>query len=256
MHRTAIILVTAIMALAIFGTATANAQAANQGQPAAAEPASSKVIDGVTYYYDADGNLLYKDDPIHYTPARRFYYRNGGWVMARSGYGHHHSRYANTGLHKRRGTAGQGAQSGTGTQVRKQVERRGPSGTTPAGQNATGSKDTGKDVRAGRQGGKGAQPVNSGSAQRARNGKAGKDASGGKTGRAIGGGQSGSGNKSGAGAASGGRSGNAGKAGSSATGGGRSGGGSKSASGAARGGGGNSGKSAGSGGHGARRGPK
>lgn len=256
MHRTAIILVTAIMGLSTYAAASASAQVADRVKPAAVEPASSKVIDGVTYYYDADGNPLYYDDPVHYDYPRRFYYRNGGWVMARSGYGHHHSRYANTGLHKRRGTAGQSAQPGSGTQVRKQVERRGTSGTAQAAQNRTGSNTPGKAVRAGRQSDNGAQPVNGGSTERAGTAKAGKDASNGKTGQAAGGGQSGSGKVSGASAASGGRSGNAGKAGSSATGGGRSGGGSKSASGTARGGGGNSGKSAGSGGHGARRGPK
>ncbi|GMU84522.1 MAG: hypothetical protein AMXMBFR47_43910 [Planctomycetota bacterium] len=255
MQRTASILLVATVSFAIFTTSGTSAQAVAQGKPAAVESASSKVIDGVTYYYDANGNPLYKDDPVHYTPARRFFYRNGGWVMARIGNGHHRSRYANTGLHKRRGTAGQSAQPGSGTQFRKQVERRGQSGTTQAGQNAAGGKQAGKDVRAGRQGGKRAQSANSGLAQGARTSKAGRDAASDKTGRATDSGQTGSGNKYGAGAASGGRSGNAGKSGSSARGGGRSGAGSKSASSTARGGG-NGGKSAGSAGRGGRRGPK
>lgn len=48
---------------------------------------SSEVINGVTYYYDANGNPLYYDDPVHYSPPKRFYWRNGGWVMASSGRG-------------------------------------------------------------------------------------------------------------------------------------------------------------------------
>lgn len=57
-------------------------QAAGLGQAA-----SSEVINGVTYYYDANGNPLYYDDPVHYSPPKRFYWRNGGWVMASSGRG-------------------------------------------------------------------------------------------------------------------------------------------------------------------------
>lgn len=60
----------------------------------AAEPATSEVIDGVTYYYDADGNVLYYDDPVHYSPSRRVYSSNGGWVVGKSSGGHRNSRRA------------------------------------------------------------------------------------------------------------------------------------------------------------------
>jgi hypothetical protein len=52
-------------------------------------------VGGQVYYYDRAGNPLYYDDYVHYNYPRRFYYRNGGWVLASRGrgyYGHYSGR--------------------------------------------------------------------------------------------------------------------------------------------------------------------
>lgn len=172
MRRTASILLIATIGLAISSAASADAQALPRGV-ADVEPASSKVIDGVTYYYDADGNPLYYDDPVHYDYPRRFYYRNGGWVMARSGHGHHHSRYSNTGVYKRRGQIvqpGQTNQTGQGVSVRKSAQ------TGRAGQRDKGTT-TGQDTSRAKTG----QAIRG--APRGKSGQTGQGISSGKLGR-------------------------------------------------------------------------
>lgn len=252
MRRTALIPLIATIGFAIFTASGASAQ----GVPAAGEPGASRVIDGVTFYYDADGTPLYKDDPVHYTPARRFYYRNGGWVMARSGYGHQHSRYANTGLHKRRGQGGQAGQSnqtGQGVSIRN-GGRNDPAAprekSTASGQNTTAAKPdqavrsakAGTKTQAGRDG-----PVGQ-NGQRAASSKAGQTRQGapsGKTGQAAQSASSGKSARSGA-SASGANSSSGKSRSGGAVGSGKSGGaGGKPGAGASR-----------SGGSGGRRGPK
>lgn len=239
--------VLSLLAVAVFlGATGAGSAAYGQAKPCGAvdiEPASSKVIDGVTYDFDADGNPLYYDDSVHHNRPRRFYYSNGGWVMARSGYGHDHSRYANTGLHKRGGQAGQGAQTRNSTRVRKAETGDAATGgkSRQVGDDnklrdgrGTGTTKTATGVRAGKSGksddGARAGKANTGRTAGATKGTHG--VSGGKAGQASGGAGAGQGGKSGSSPA------RSAAAGSSS---GRPGGGSKSAS---------------DGGSGGRRGPK
>lgn len=50
---------------------------------------SHREIDGVVYYFDQRGQPLYKYDYAHYNYPRRFYYRNGGWVLVGRGRGYY-----------------------------------------------------------------------------------------------------------------------------------------------------------------------
>lgn len=85
--------------LVAFWTApTAHAQCGARGPAGVYGPAPSshRDIEGVVYYFDQRGQPLYKDDYAHYNYPRRFYFRNGGWVLVGRG-GGHYARYSGIG---------------------------------------------------------------------------------------------------------------------------------------------------------------
>lgn len=90
-HR---VVLTVVGTIILAGSVTALGQArANQaGREAGVE--TSRTTEGIAYYYDQAGNLLYKIDPVHYNPPRRFNYVNGGWVLERSNRHGHGGRYS------------------------------------------------------------------------------------------------------------------------------------------------------------------
>jgi hypothetical protein len=63
------------------------------------KPYYTREAGGQVYYYNRAGNLLFRDDYVHYNRPRRLYYRNGGWVLESRGTGHyaHHVRIAHHG---------------------------------------------------------------------------------------------------------------------------------------------------------------
>ncbi|TWT44493.1 hypothetical protein RAS1_09080 [Phycisphaerae bacterium RAS1] len=77
--------------IAFSGTRETYAQFGPPGPAAAALPApySHREIYGVVYYFDQRGQPLFKDDYAHYNYPRRFYYRNGGWVLVGQGRGYY-----------------------------------------------------------------------------------------------------------------------------------------------------------------------
>lgn len=51
-------------------------------------PSSHRDIEGVIYSFNQRGQPLYNNDYAHYNYPRRFYFRNGGWVLVGRGGGH------------------------------------------------------------------------------------------------------------------------------------------------------------------------
>lgn len=83
-------LILSVFFVALAGAPLAYAQCGRTG-PAVygPAPASHRDVDGVVYYFDQRGQPLYKDDYAHYNYPRRFYYRNGGWVLVGRGRGYY-----------------------------------------------------------------------------------------------------------------------------------------------------------------------
>lgn len=53
------------------------------------QPYHAREAGGQVYYYSRTGDLLFRDDYVHYNRPRRLYYRNGGWVLESRGTGHY-----------------------------------------------------------------------------------------------------------------------------------------------------------------------
>lgn len=97
--QSGVVLLAALAALSAAPQAYAQCRA--PGVSAFSDPAaySYREIDGVVYYYDKRGQPLFKDDYAHYNYPRRFYYRNGGWVLLSSGRGYY-ARHPAIGQHQ------------------------------------------------------------------------------------------------------------------------------------------------------------
>lgn len=87
--KTGVILSVVLVALSAAASAYAQCGARGPAGVYGVAPASHREIDGVVYYFDQRGRPLYKDDYAHYNYPRRFYYRNGGWVLVGRGGGYY-----------------------------------------------------------------------------------------------------------------------------------------------------------------------
>lgn len=94
------------------GKPTLSTRLTERSQPYYAREAAGQV-----YYYSRSGDLLFRDDYVHYNRPRRLYYRNGGWVLESRGTGHyaHHVGIAHHGrAHGGYGGHGGGHHAGGG----------------------------------------------------------------------------------------------------------------------------------------------
>jgi len=78
------------------------------------QPHYSREAGGQVYYYNRTGELLFRDDYVHYNRPRRLYYRNGGWVLESRGSSGHYAHHVGSAHHGHAGGYGGGHYAGGG----------------------------------------------------------------------------------------------------------------------------------------------